>query len=57
MSLKEECDLKLISSVSDVTDIPKAGKSLVIVAAVKNVLHFRIFDWLILRFGGLFQNA
>ncbi len=45
MSLKEECDLKLISSVSDVTDIPKAGKSLVIVAAVKNVLHFRIFDF------------
>ena len=34
-----------MSSVNDVTDIPTAGKSLVIVAAVNNVLHFRIFDF------------
>ena len=38
------CDLQLMSSVNDVSGIPTAGKSLNIVAAVKNVLHFHIFD-------------
>ena len=37
-------DLRLMSSVNDVSGIPTEGKSLIIVAAVKNVLHFRIFD-------------
>ena len=38
------CDLRLMSSVKDVSDIPTADKNLIIVAAVDNVLHFRIFD-------------
>jgi WD40 repeat protein len=38
------CDLRLMSSVKDVSAIPTAGKRLVIVAAVDHVLHFRIFD-------------
>ncbi len=38
------CDLGLMSSLNDVKDIPKEGKNLIIVAAVKNELHFRIFD-------------
>ena len=37
-------DLRLMSSANDVRDIPTAGQGLIIVAAVKNVLHFRIFD-------------
>jgi hypothetical protein len=37
-------DLRLMSSVDDVSGIPTGGKSLIIVAAVDNVLHFRIFD-------------
>jgi hypothetical protein len=41
---EQECDLRLMSSVEDVGGIPKVGKSLIIVAEVKNVLHFRIFD-------------
>ncbi len=45
MPLIEECDLKLMPSVNDVTDIPNAGECLVIVAAVNNLLHFRIFDF------------
>jgi hypothetical protein len=40
----EECDLRLMSGVSDTSEIPKAGKSLIIVALVDHVLHFRIFD-------------
>jgi preprotein translocase subunit YajC len=38
------CDLRMIRSLSDVTDIPTARKSLIIVAAVDHVLYFRIFD-------------
>ncbi len=37
-------DLRLMSSLNDVSGIPTEGKDLVIVAAVNNVLHFRIFD-------------
>ncbi len=38
------CDLRLISSVKDDSVIPKTGKDLIIVAAVENALHFRMFD-------------
>ena len=37
-------DLRLMSSLNDVSSIPTDGKNLIIVAAVNNVLHFRIFD-------------
>jgi len=37
-------DLRLMSSLNDVNSIPTEGKNLIIVAAVNNVLHFRIFD-------------
>ena len=37
-------DLRLMSSVTDVSDIPTVGLSLIIVAVVDHVLHFRIFD-------------
>ena len=37
-------DLRLISSLSDVSGIPRSGTNLIIVAAVDNVLHFRSFD-------------
>ena len=33
-----------MSSLNDVSGIPTEGKNLIIVAAVNNVLHFRIFD-------------
>ncbi len=39
----DDCDLRLMSSVKDVGDIPP-GKNLMVVAAVDNVLHFRRFD-------------
>jgi len=38
-----EVDLHLLSSLNDVSRIPTEGKNLIIVAAVNNVLHFRIF--------------
>lgn len=37
-------ELRLMSSVKDVGEIPTKGKALIIVAAVDNRLHFRIFD-------------
>ena len=37
-------DLRLIASLSHVSGIPRTGKSLIVVAAVDQVLHFRIFD-------------
>ena len=37
-------DLRLTRTVKDVRSIPLAGKRLIIVAAVQNVLHFRIHD-------------
>jgi hypothetical protein len=36
-------DLRLMSSLNDASDIPREGKNLIIVAAVANALHFRIF--------------
>ena len=38
------CDLRLVSSVQDVSDIPTGGKDLVVVAAADDGLHFRMFD-------------
>jgi phage tail-like protein len=37
-------DLHLMSSVKDARDIPRVGEDQIIVAAVNQVLHFRIFD-------------
>ncbi len=37
-------DLRLIPALKDVQDIPKAGKSLIILADVKGQLHARVFD-------------
>src|SRR5512135_2143896 len=37
-------DLRLMPSLNDVSGIPTEGKNLIVVAAVNNVLHFRIFD-------------
>jgi WD40 repeat protein len=37
-------DLRLMSPLDDVRGLPRVGKNLVIVAAVKGVLHFRILD-------------
>jgi hypothetical protein len=37
-------NLRLMSSLDEVNGIPTEGKNLIIVAAVNNVLHFRIFD-------------
>src|SRR5262249_18173062 len=34
---------RLMSSVNGVSGIPTAGKNLIVVAAVGNVLHFRMF--------------
>ena len=41
---RKEFDLRLMSSVNDVSDMSTDGKNLIIVASVQNVLHFRIFD-------------
>ncbi len=38
------CTLRLMSSAKNVSDIPRQGRDLMIVAAVGGVLHFRIFD-------------
>ena len=38
------CDLRLMLSAKDVSQIPTAGRDLIIVAGVGNLLHFRIFD-------------
>jgi WD40 repeat protein len=43
-SADEGFDLRLMSSLSDASRIPAEGKDLIIVAAVGQVLHFRIFD-------------
>ena len=37
-------DLRLMPVLNDVSGIPTEGKNLIIVTAVNNVLHFRIFD-------------
>ena len=43
-NLTDGFDLRLMSSVNDVSNMPTDGKNLIIVADVQNVLHFRIFD-------------
>ena len=42
--IKGWCDLRLMSSLNDVSGIPTVGQNLILVAAVNNVLHFRLFD-------------
>ena len=37
-------ELKLMPALEDVKNLPVSGRNLIVVAAVKNVLHFRIFD-------------
>jgi tetratricopeptide (TPR) repeat protein len=37
-------DLRLMSSLNDVSGIPTEGRNLIIVATVNNELHFRVFD-------------
>jgi predicted NAD-dependent protein-ADP-ribosyltransferase YbiA (DUF1768 family) len=44
MAAKKGFDLRLMSAVDGVSRIPTEGKNLVVVAAVEQVLHFRIFD-------------
>jgi CRISPR-associated protein Cas8a1/Csx13 len=41
---REGYDLRLMSSVNDVSGIPTAGNRLIIAAVVDQVLHFRIFN-------------
>jgi hypothetical protein len=53
MHVHQRWDLLLMSSVNDVGGIPTVGKSLIIVAAVDHVLHFRIFE----DDGTVFLNA
>ncbi len=33
-----------MSSVNDLSGVPQKGKNLIVVAAISQVLHFRIFD-------------
>jgi hypothetical protein len=44
MQVLQTCDLRLMSSVNDVSGIPTVGKNLIVVAVVDHVLHFRIFE-------------
>ena len=46
-------DLQLMSSVNDVSAIPRKGKSLIVLAIVNQLLHFRIFN----RDGRMVVNA
>ena len=41
---RRKFDLQLMSPLNDVSGIRREGRDLIIVAAVNNVLHFRIFD-------------
>jgi hypothetical protein len=41
---QERYDLRWMSALDSEEDIPKAGKSLIVVADVGGVLHFRMFD-------------
>jgi multidrug efflux pump subunit AcrA (membrane-fusion protein) len=41
--LPHRYDLRLLPSLSDISQIPNTGKNLIVVAVVKNLLHFRIF--------------
>jgi serine/threonine protein kinase len=37
-------DLRLLPTLHDENDLPKAGKNLYVVAAIRGALHFRVFD-------------
>ena len=39
-----KCDVRLMSSANDVRNMPKTGKSLIVVAVLDQVIHFRIFE-------------
>jgi multidrug efflux pump subunit AcrA (membrane-fusion protein) len=41
--LPNRSDLRLLSALDDASELPRTGKNLIVVAAVKNLLHFRIF--------------
>jgi multidrug efflux pump subunit AcrA (membrane-fusion protein) len=41
--LPHRYDLRLLSALNDVNQLPNTGKNLIVVASVKNLLHFRIF--------------
>jgi multidrug efflux pump subunit AcrA (membrane-fusion protein) len=38
------CDLRLMASLKDVSEMPTSGRDMIILASVKNVLQFRVFD-------------
>jgi multidrug efflux pump subunit AcrA (membrane-fusion protein) len=42
--LPNRYDLRLLSSLDELSQIPNQGKNLIVVAAVKKLLHVRIFD-------------
>lgn len=44
LKLGTGCDIMLISSMKDVSQLPRQGKNLIIIAAMSKGLHFRIFD-------------
>jgi hypothetical protein len=44
MPVLQGCDLRLMSAANDVSAIPTVGKSLIIVAVVDHLLHFRVFE-------------
>ena len=41
--LPNRCDLRLLPSLNELSQIPNQGKNLIVVAAVKKLLHVRIF--------------
>ena len=38
------CDVRLIPSINGVSGMPRKGENLIVISAVRNTLHFRIFD-------------
>ena len=43
-STADRCDLRLMPSVEAVSNIPREGKNLIVVADVNKTLHIRVFD-------------
>ncbi len=44
LTLGERFDVRLMSSLEDVGEIPTRGEDLIVVADIKGVLHFRVFE-------------
>ena len=42
--LPRGCSLRFLSGVEDVGDVPAEGKRMIVVAAVNDAIHFRVFD-------------